>query len=94
MTKRSWLCVVVIALFYLSVAGAQYPVLDTVASKIIQKYQQSTCEQLWNQKSQPKSAKGQEVIRLLRGDPQMRSAFIDQVAAPIANRMFECGMIP
>ena len=67
---------------------------DTVASKIIQKYQQSTCEQLWNQKSQPKSAKEQEVIRLLRGDPQMRSAFIDQVAAPIANRMFECGMIP
>jgi len=24
----------------------------------------------------------------------MRSAFINKVAAPIANKMFECGMIP
>jgi hypothetical protein len=27
-------------------------------------------------------------------DPQMRAAFINRVAAPIANKMFECGMIP
>ena len=45
-------------------------------------------------KSEPKSEKEQEVIGLLRSDPQMRQAFIDQVAAPIANKMFECGMIP
>lgn len=93
MSQGFWLCVVVLALFYLSVAGAQYPVPDMVANKVIQKYQRSTCEQL-KQKSQPISAKEQEVTQLLRGDPQMRTAFINQVAAPIANRMFECGMIP
>jgi hypothetical protein len=27
-------------------------------------------------------------------DPQMRAAFIDRVAAPVANKMSECGMIP
>jgi hypothetical protein len=27
-------------------------------------------------------------------DPQMRNAFIDRIAVPIANKMFECGMIP
>jgi hypothetical protein len=31
---------------------------------------------------------------MLRTDPQMRTAFINQVAAPIANKMFECGMVP
>ena len=34
------------------------------------------------------------MIGLLKNDPQMRTAFINQVAAPIANKMFECGMIP
>jgi hypothetical protein len=36
----------------------------------------------------------QRVIGLLQSDPQMRTAFINKVAAPIANKMFECGMIP
>ena len=30
----------------------------------------------------------------LAADPQMRQAFVDRVAAPIANKLFECGMIP
>ena len=36
----------------------------------------------------------QEAIQKLRDNPDMRTAFIDRVAAPIANKMFECGMIP
>jgi hypothetical protein len=76
-------------------AGAQeYPIMDMMADKVIQKYQQSTCEQLWEKKGEPKSPREQEAIQLLRNDPQMRKAFIDKVAAPIANKMFECGMIP
>jgi hypothetical protein len=31
---------------------------------------------------------------MLKSDAQMRAAFINKVAAPIANKMFECGMIP
>jgi hypothetical protein len=27
-------------------------------------------------------------------DPRRRTAFINQVAAPIANKLFECGVIP
>ncbi len=94
MIKRVWLSVSAIALFLGGVAFAQYPVLDMVAGKVIQRYQSSSCEQLWEKKGQPKSEKEQEVIGLLRNDPQMRQAFLDQVAAPIANKMFECGMIP
>jgi len=75
----------------------QYPLMDMVADKIIQKYQTSTCEQLWQQKAQPKkkpSAQEQDMITLLRNDPQMRTAFINKIAPPIANKMFDCGMIP
>ena len=28
-------------------ALAQYPILDTMADRVVQKYQSSTCEQLW-----------------------------------------------
>ena len=67
-----------------------------IANKVVQKYQQSTCEQLWLKKSKkaPPTAEEQKVIGILKADPQMRTAFINKVAAPIANKMFECGMIP
>jgi hypothetical protein len=97
MVKRPYLCVLLLPLLYLSVAEAQqYPILDAVANKVIQKYQQSTCEQLWEKKSAktPPSAEEQKVIGFLKSDPQMRTAFINKVAAPIANKMFECGLIP
>jgi hypothetical protein len=81
-------------LLCVGVVVAQYPILDMIADKVIQKYQQASCEQLWEQRGQPKSAQAQEAIEILRNNPQMRTVFINQVAAPIANKLFECGMIP
>ena len=76
----------------------QYPVMEGVAQKVIQKYQTASCKQLWAEKQQPPSpeqAQTQEkAVQMLRQDPAMRKAFIDRVAAPIVNKMFECGMIP
>lgn len=72
----------------------QYPILDKVANKVIQKYQNSSCEQLWAERGQPKGQREQEAVNFLRSDPQMRAMFIDRVAAPVANKLFECGMIP
>ena len=74
----------------------QYPIMDKVADKIIQKYQQSTCEQLWVKKSEktPPTPEEQKAIAFLKSDPQMRTAFINKIAPPIANKMFDCGMIP
>jgi hypothetical protein len=76
------------------VAAAQYPILDMVAETVIQKYQQASCEQLWEQRGKPKSAREQEIIQMMRDDPQMRAMFINKIAGPVANKMFECGMIP
>ena len=94
MIKRSCLFVSGSALLFVGAADAQYPILDMVAQHVIEKYQQSTCEQLWEKKGQPKSPREQEAIQMLRSNPQMAAAFINQVAAPIANKMFQCGMIP
>ncbi len=94
MSKRSYLFALALALLVVGVAGAQFPILDMVANNVIQKYQQATCEQLWEQKGKPKTQEEQDVIQFLRNDPQMRAVFINRVAAPVANKMFECGMIP
>jgi hypothetical protein len=86
-----------LTLLYLSAANAQYPIMDAIAKNIIQKYQTSSCEQLYQQKAekqQPSSEDEQKATGLLRGDPQMRQAFIGKIAAPIANKLFDCGLIP
>jgi hypothetical protein len=36
----------------------------------------------------------QRALEILHNDPQMRTEFLNRVAAPIANKLFECGMIP
>ena len=75
-------------------AQAQHPILDMMTQKVIEKFQASSCEQLANQRAQPKSPMEQHAVQFLRSHPEMRAAFLDRVAAPIANKMFECGLIP
>src|SRR5262245_52672276 len=101
MRKRFYLSVLTSILLPVGIAGAQQPqspIMEKVVQKVIQKYQTSSCQQLAAEKSQPptgqKAEMEQRAIGLLRNDPQMRTAFINQVAAPIANKLFECGMIP
>jgi len=76
----------------------QYPIVDKIADKIIQKYQSSTCQQLDQERAQKQSAprppEEQRAITILQNNPQVRQEFINRIAAPIANKMFECGMIP
>jgi hypothetical protein len=98
MSNRIWLILAICASFAAGIAYAQFPIMNMVADKVIQKYQSSTCEQLWQEKMQgqgkPKPEMEQRAITALKGDPQMRQAFFDKVSAPIVNKMFECGMIP
>jgi hypothetical protein len=81
-------------------AGAQsnYPIIDRIAQRVVQKYETSSCAQLAAQRAQ-RAAGGQNpmeqrAVAMLRQNPQMRQEFLNRVAAPIANRLFECGMIP
>ena len=76
----------------------KYPLMEGIAQKLIQKYQTSSCEQLQADKQQPPDPKQAQMkakaFEQLHKDPEMRKAFIDKVAAPIVNKMFDCGMIP
>ena len=98
MTKRLLWLAIASTLLFGGLAFAQYPMLDMAANKVIQKYQGSSCEQLWREKEQQegrhKPEREQRVVQLSRDDPQMRAMFINKVAAPVVNKMFECGMIP
>ena len=100
MIRRVYLLLLLPLLLHLAIAAAQesYPIMEKVAERVIQKYQTSSCKQLAMQKSRPPTGDRaqieQRVIELLRNDPQMRTAFLNRVAAPIANKLFECGMIP
>ena len=93
--SKHWKSFVVIAVFAATgLTYAQGPVFDMVVNKGIQKYQSSSCEQLWQNRGQPPSEQEQRVLGFLKNDPQMRQAFFNQIAGPVMNKMFECGMIP
>ena len=97
MSKKIYL-IAVVALAAAGIANAQFPIMDMVANKVIQKYQTSTCEQLWQEKAQgqgqPKSPEEQRAIGILRSDPQMQAAFFSKISTPVVTKMFQCGMIP
>jgi hypothetical protein len=96
MIKRSYLFALVLALFYVTVATAQHPVLDAVANKVVAKYQSSSCEQLMQQKAQkkPPSAGEQKAMEMLRTDVTMRHEFVTIVADQVVDKLIQCGMIP
>jgi len=99
--KKAAIFASVFVMMCVGAAGAQtgqFPIADMVAQNIITKYQTSTCEQLWQERLQkegkPKTPREQEMIQTLRSNPAIRTEFLNMIAAPVVNKMFECGMIP
>jgi hypothetical protein len=98
MNKSSLMFAALTACALTGVARADYPMVDAVANKIIQKYQTSTCQQLWEEKAanqgKPKSAMEQRAIQVLHEDAGARAEFFSKISAPVVSKMFECGMLP
>jgi hypothetical protein len=82
------------ALIVAGAVAAQGILVDDAANKVIKKYQAASCDQLKAQKSEPPTEKEKIALDLLRDDPKARIAFVDKIAAPVLNKMFECDMIP
>ncbi len=95
MKKLTPVVLTVAALFAAGGAVAQQGsmLLDFAADQMIQKFQTSSCEQLKAAKAQPPTDKAKEAAAFLRNDAQAREAFVKKVAAPVLNKMFECGML-
>ena len=75
-----------------------YPLMEQVAQRVIEHYQTWSCQALAEERSNPPTAQKaqmeQRAMQILWNDPQLRTAFLNRVAAPIANKLFECDMIP
>jgi hypothetical protein len=85
----------VAALIVAGAAPAQTGMLlDFAADQMVQKFQKSSCAELKAQKNAPPTDKEKEAGEFLRNDAQARAVFVKKVAAPVLNKMFECGMIP
>jgi hypothetical protein len=94
MSKSIGAVMFVAAVIVAGAVVAQGVLVDAAADKVIKKYQAATCDQLTAQKSEPPSEKEKVALDLLRADPKARVAFVDKIAAPVLNKMFECSMIP
>ena len=94
MNKLIGVAVGISALFVAGAVSAQGMLLDVAADKVIKKYQTATCDELKAQQKDPPSDKEKEAIDFLRNDSQARISFINKIAAPVLNKMFDCGMIP
>lgn len=80
--------------------------LDVAANLAIAKYEKASCEEVAQMQPKSKSTPGSQAdagkeaalqakaIEMLQNNPEMRQKFIDRVAGPIANKMFECNLIP
>jgi type II secretory pathway component PulK len=94
MRKSYGVAVFVAALVVAGAVAAQGMLVDAAADKVIAKYQAASCDQLKAQKSEPPTEKEKIALDLLRADSKARVAFVDKIAAPVLNKMFECSLIP
>ena len=97
MSKSMRVVMIVSALIVIVAAGgwfARGKVLDLAADEVIKKFEGASCEQLKAQKDEPPTMMKKAAVGFLRDNPQARVAFIDKIAAPVLNKMIECGLAP
>jgi hypothetical protein len=94
MNRKTVLVAAIPAALAAALVYAQMPIVDAVANKVVQKYQSSTCEQLWQNRGKAPSPEEQRVLGFLKQDPAARQEFFNKIAGPVMNKMFDCGMIP
>ena len=94
MNKSIGAAMMVSILIVAGAVSAQGMLLDFAADKVIKKYQTATCDELKAQRKEPPTDKEKEAVEFLRNDSQARIFFINKIAAPVLNKMYDCGMIP
>ena len=93
MSKLTWVLIVVVVLG-VGAWSQRGKVLDMAADEVTRKFNTATCEQLKAKKDEPPTMVKKVALSMLHDDSAARTAFIDKVAAPVLNKMVECGMAP
>lgn len=94
MTRKTLSITTIAVALTAAVAYAQMPIVDAVASKVVAKYQSSSCEQLWQNRGKAPSPEEARILGFLKQDAGARQEFFNKISGPVMNKMFECGMIP
>jgi hypothetical protein len=98
MHRPIFLAALAAALLSATLARADHPVVDKIAQRVIEKYQNTSCQQLAAEKAlnqgKPKPPMEQRAIQMLHEDAAARAEFFNKISAPIVTKLFECGMIP
>jgi len=94
MSRTVWVVVVIVAVVAIGGWASRSRTVDFAADEVISKFQVANCEQLKAQKDEPPTIIKKLAISVLHDDEKVRVAFIDKIAAPVLNKMIECGMAP
>jgi len=94
MSKTGWIIVVVLVVVIGGGWASRGKAVDLAADEVIKKFQSASCEQLKAQKDEPPTVMKKVALSVLHDDEKVRVAFIDRIAAPVLNKMIECGMAP
>ena len=97
--RRSCLLALVALQLGAGVAAAQatHPIVQELAKHVVQKYQVASCQDIAKERSRPPQQHSdleRRAVEVMRANPGIRVEFVNAVAAPIANKLFECGMLP
>lgn len=81
-------------------------IVNAIAAKTIQKFNNSSCQDLAASMAAKKAAQGnpapetlkdkltEKFIVLLQENPQLTEQFFSQISTPVLTKLFECGLIP
>ncbi len=114
LTKKQILCGIASAIamagISLSIAQAQNQeplpekIVDTVAGKTIDKFNNSSCQELAasmakSPSQNPASETRQDKLKarfytLLKENPELANRFFSQISTPVLTKLFQCGLIP
>lgn len=115
-TRKKILCTFVVAItlvgINLPIAQAQNQdplpaeVVNAIAQKTIQKFNNSSCQDLAASMAKQHANQGNpqsetlkdqitaRFIQRLRQDPQLTQEFFNQISTPVLTKLFECGLVP
>ncbi len=95
MTKQLNLIVMALVISgasYAAVQSQRHTPSDQFAAQLVEKYARSSCEELAASLGEKEFAELRSVDEL-HNDTTARRRFVNRVAAPIVNKLFECGLI-
>ncbi len=77
-------------------------VVNAIAQKTIDKFNNSSCQELAASMAQHNPADDNSLkdqltarfIQRLRQDPQLTEQFFSQISTPVLTKLFECGLVP